>query len=114
MDPQRPFRPQGNFSVIPVIPVNPSATLMGSGLSGDVTYMVYNPSALDAWIGYGPTSTIAVTNAAIPLIGTPEGGLFVSPGGSLQSITLTGNQMFMAGVSQLGSCSVYAAPGDGT
>lgn len=113
MDPQRPFRPQGAFQVIPVVPAAPSAILMGSGLSGDITYMLYNPSALDAWLGYGPTSTAATGNSVIPLIGVPQAGVIVAPGGSLQSITLTGNTFF-AGVSQLGSCSVYVGAGDGT
>ena len=112
MDGFQPFRPSGSTSVIPAQPgTAPSATLMGSGLSGDVAYLVYNPGAIDCWMGYGPTSTVAQSNSVIPIIGTPSAALPV-PGGSLQTFTLVGRQFF-SGITQLGSCSVFVTPGQG-
>ena len=113
MDPFRPFRPQAPTGVIGVqTGTAPAATLLGSGLSGDVAYLVYNPSTVDAWLGYGMTSGAAQAASVIPIISGPQSAL-VSPAGSLQVFTLTGG-LFWSGIAQLGSCSVYVTPGDGS
>lgn len=113
MDGYQPFRPGGSTIVVGAQPgAAPSATF-GAGPvgGGDVGYLVYNPGAIDAWLGYGLSSTAAQANAVIPIIGAPQQALPI-PGGSLQVFTLA-PRLFFSGITQLGSCSVYMTPGYG-
>jgi len=123
MDSALPFRPQDTGALLAVTNLAPSsATQPGgpTGPQGDVVYLVYNPaSQSDAWIGYGPTSAAAIANAIVPLITAPTpdpanngGGTFVAPTGTLQGITLVGQQYFAARC-QLNSASVWIQPGIG-
>ena len=121
MDAALPFRPQGVGAWLAVTNAAPAAATQPAGPNaGDVCLLVYNPSGqVDAFIGYGPTSAAAVANAQFPLPLTnpitppqPGGGMFIAPTGTLQVITLVPGQ-FYAGRAQLGSCSVWIAPGYG-
>jgi len=121
MDAALPFRPQGTGVLLAVTNLAPGgASLPSAPTEGDVCYLVYNPSGQsDSWVGYGPTSAAAVANAVVPLISSPVatqlpngGGTFVAPTGTLQVITLVGQQFFAARC-QLNSASVWIAPGFG-
>lgn len=121
MDGFLPFRPQGTGILIGVTPNAPAAASQPQGPNaGDVCYLIYNPSATaaDAWIGYGPTSAAAISAAIAPTLATPvpntPGGTggFVAPAGTIQAVNLSPNTFF-AGRGQLGSCSIWIAPGFG-
>lgn len=122
MDAALPFRPQGTGTWLAVQNIAPpAATRSPDGPnSGDVCYVVYNPaSQVDAFIGYGPTSASAVANAIVPLPLTSPvpnlgqgGGAFIAPTGTIQVMALSPN-LFFAGRAQMGSCSVWIAPGYG-
>lgn len=121
MDSALPFRPQGTGTWLAVTNNAPgAATRSPDGPNaGDVCYLVYNPTGQpDAFIGYGPTSAAAVSNATVPLAlaaGAPPVGLggsaFIAPAGTMQVVALS-PQLYFAGRS-LGSCSVWIAPGFG-
>src|SRR5258706_9971429 len=121
MDASLPFRPQGTGVWLAVTNNAPTAATRSPDgpTGGDVSYEVYCPSGqADAFIGYGPTSASAVANAIAPLAlgaGAPPagqgGGFFISPSGTIKSVTLAPN-LFFAGRS-LGSCSVWIQPGYG-
>lgn len=122
MDAALPFKPQGTGALLAIQNIAPPAATFppGGPTAGDVCYLIYNAaSQVDAFIGYGPTSASAVANAQVPLALTspivqpqPGGGLFVSPTGTLQALTLAPN-LFFAGRAQMGSCSVWIQPGFG-
>lgn len=113
MDGFLPIRPAHRTHALPGIPGTPSATLMGSGLSGDVGYVFDNTdNASRAWIGIGPTSTVAQANASVPIIGSPNSAFPVAAG-TVQAFTLVGN-LFVAVAMQMGSGTVYAFTGYGS
>ena len=120
MDAALPFRPQGTGVLLAAQPNTPPAASQPQGPNaGDVVYLIYNPSGgADCYVGFGPTSVSAVANAIVPLISAPVpqntvgGGTFVAPAGTLQGITLSPSQYFAART-QLGSASVWIAPGYG-
>ncbi|SRR5258708_25530465 len=120
MDSALPFKPQGVGQWLAVTNAAPANSIAPTGpTSGDVCYLVYNPaSQADAFIGYGPTSAAAISNAQVPLplsstfgAQVQGGGSFIAPTGTLQVVTV-GPGIFFAGKS-LGSCSVWIQPGYG-
>lgn len=114
MDGSSPLRPQGNTFTIPVTPgAAVGATPGGANPgAGEVDYLFWNPHAsVDAFIGYGMTSTVANANAVVPLIGASTAVVMV-PHGLMKTYTL-GPGLFFAGVSITGSAAVLCTPGFG-
>ena len=112
-----PFRPAANLFAMAAVPTgSPSATLLGSGLSGDVTVMLHNDGPNDVVVGFGPTSTAAVANAVVPLLsGGPQNVVILKgiAGGWRHGFTQNGQFIFAACVSVIGSCTVYGQCGYG-
>lgn len=109
-----PIRPGGPLFTISCVPSAPNATAVPTPTGGDVDYNFYNSHAsVDAVIGYGPTSSAAITNAVFPTIGGPSNGAVIVPHGLMKTYTLTPG-LFFSGITQLGSCSVLCLPGYGT
>ena len=116
MDGFLPFKPSGpTFALAVGTTAAPAATLLGSGLSGDVTFRLYNSGsagAADAAIAFGPTSAAASNGAVFPIVGGPPTNSILIKGGDTRGLTLNGNFIFMAGIG-LGSTTVFATPGFG-
>jgi hypothetical protein len=117
MDGSTPFRPGGNTFTVPVTPgaavgaVNAGVSIAAPG-QGEVNYLFYNPHAsVDAFIGFGPTSTAANAAAVVPIIGGSQPVLMV-PHGLMKNYTLVAG-LFFAGASVTGSCAVLCTPGWG-
>lgn len=115
MDGSWPFRPSGSTFALGVTgTANPSATLLGSGLSGDVVARFYNSGGADAFMGYGPTSTAAQANAVIPVLSGGPQPVMIIKSGETREFTLAGQpQIFVAAIALAGSCTLYATPGFG-
>ena len=105
------FRPGLQTAIVSATTSAGAATLMGSGVSGDVDYLVYNKGLADAYLAYGTNSTIAQANAVIPLIGGPS-SVLPCPAGTLQVFTLTGN-LFFSAIAEVGMSSITITPGMG-
>lgn len=106
-------RPGGPCFVLAVnSTASPSATKAQSPDGGDVTYEFYNSGDNDAFIGYGSTSTVASSNASIPIVGTPVGSCFPVASGCYIVKTLSPD-LFLAGITGLGSSSVFVTTGYG-
>lgn len=113
MDGFQPFKPSGpTFSMAVQTAANPPATLLGSGLAGDVTMRLYNQGPADCALAFGPTSAAASGSAVIPLLGGAAQNVFVVRAGETRALTLNGNFIFGAGIG-LGSTTLLATPGFG-
>jgi hypothetical protein len=117
MDGYQPFKPTGpTFAMSVGTAAAPSATLLGSGLSGDVTYRLYNngtAGANDAAIAFGPTSAAASTGAAFPIVGGAPQSVVLIRGGETRGFTLNSPTFLFAAGIGLGSTTVFATPGFG-
>lgn len=111
MDPSLPFRPAGPTVIISATTNAPSGTLPAGPNSGDVDYLVFNRTGVDSWLGYGPTSDVAVSNSVIPIVGTASAAL-PCPSGTVQVFTLAPNQFFAARTAT-GLSSISVTPGYG-
>lgn len=113
MQPDQPFRPGDRTYIIAAAATAAAsgATLMGSGLAGEVDYVIYNKGVNDAWLAYGMTSGAAIGNAVIPLIGSPSAAL-PCPAGTIQTFTLQGSLFFTA-IAEVGLSSISVTPGYG-
>lgn len=116
MDGFQPFKPSGpTFALAVGTSLAPAATLLGSGLSGDVTYRFYNSGSAgvaDAALSFGPTSAAASAGAVFPVVGGPAQNVIVVKGGETRGFTLNGAFLFAAGIG-MGSTTVFATPGFG-
>ncbi len=76
-----------------------------------MNYLITNAAGgNDAFIGYGPSSDIALANRVVPIVGTPspntaQSGTLHIPGGSIHVFTLAPG-LFMAAINQVGSSPV--------
>ena len=117
MDGYQPFKPTGpTFAMSVGTAANPAATLLGSGLAGDVTYRFYNngtAGANDAALAFGPTSAAASAAAVFPIVGGPPTGSIIIKGGETRGLTLNGPAFLFAAGIGLGSTTVFATPGFG-
>ena len=116
MDGYQPFKPIGpTFAMSVGTGASPAATLLGSGLSGDVTMRFYNSGSAgiaDAALAFGPTSALASTGAVFPIVGGAPQSTIIIKGGETRGITLNGGFIFAAAIG-LGSTTVFATPGFG-
>ncbi len=116
MDGFQPFKPSGpTFALSVGTGAGPAATLLGSGLAGDVTYRFYNSGAAgsnDAALAFGPTSAAASAGAVFPVVGGAPQNILIVKGGETRGFTLNGNFLFAAGIG-MGSTTVFATPGFG-
>lgn len=116
MDGFQPFKPSGPTLAMSVgTGASPAASLLGSGLAGDVTYRLYNSGAAgsnDAALSFGPTSAAASAGAVFPIVGGAPQNVVIVKGGETRGLTLNGAFLFAAGIG-LGSTTVFATPGFG-
>lgn len=103
------------FPMVASPTANPPATLLGSGLLGDVVVRAYNPGAADIILSLGPTSAAASTGAAFPaLSGTSVNpGVFIIKAGETRGVTTNGQFIFAACASLTGSGTVWGQCGFG-
>lgn len=117
MDGYQPFKPSGpTFAISVGTGANPSATLLGSGLAGDVTIRLYNngtAGANDAAISFGPTSVGASTGAVFPIVGGAPQNVVIIKGGETRGLTLNNPAFLFAAGIGLGSTTVFVTPGFG-
>ncbi len=116
MDGFQPFKPSGpTFAISVGTAAAPAASLLGSGLAGDVTYRLYNSGsagAADAALAFGPTSAAASAGAVFPIVGGAPQSVIIVKGGETRGLTLNGNFLFAAGIG-MASTTVFATPGFG-
>ncbi len=106
-----PFRPNGPGFSLAATPGGGAATKIGPA-GGDVDFLIVNPSGgQNTWIGFGMSSTAAVNNAVVPIIGQSTNAI-PSPAGSIQTFTLVGG-MYFSPKTELGSCTISITPGFG-
>lgn len=120
METNQPFRPTGFlFPIVAAPTANPPATLLGSGLAGDVTVRAYNPSGQDVILAFGPTSAAASAGAVFPVLSgaSPNPQVFILKNGETRGITQNGSgpqqQLFVAAASLTGSGTVWTQAGFG-
>lgn len=113
MDQNAPFKPNGPLHLLQANASGLSPTkILGPTIGAEMNYLVTNPAgANDVFIGYGPTSDIALANRVVPLIAAPsptplingpQAGTLHIPGGSIHIYTLAPG-MFMSPITQVGS-----------
>lgn len=116
MESSLPMRPQGTGTFLMLCGLSGAgiACQPAPGIAGDVVYLIDNSeNSVPAYIGYGPTSTVAQANAVVPAISGVTGpSCFVVAKTTVQQFTLSGN-LFMAAVNALGSGVVRTLAGFG-
>ena len=117
IDGYQPFKPSGPTLAMSVATgANPAASLLGSGLVGDVTIRLYNSGTAgiaDAAIAFGPTSAAASAGAVFPIVGGAPQNVIIIKGGETRGFTMNSpSTIFAAGIG-LGSTTVFATPGFG-
>lgn len=112
MDGFLPIKPGGfTFAIAGQATPSPGAQLMPG--SGETVYLFDNSrNAVAAWIGYGPTSTVAQANAVIPLIGAMSPALALAKT-TVQAFTLQAGLYFSV-IMEAGSGTVTGMAGYGT
>lgn len=112
MDGFSAFRPGGRTAMLLGSTLSPLPNVMMSTRpQGDITYLIGNAGANDAFVGYGMTSGAANANAAVPVAGAAVECLYV-PAFSVQSFTLT-PMLFFAAQTPQGNTQLFITPGDG-
>lgn len=114
-----PFRPSPPaFCLNGSTPVQSAAFV---GMTGDWSLLVYNRSqSQDAYLSYGPTSTVVTANTIPTPGGAPvntapnaAGGVIPIPQGSLQVFTFSG-PTFLCALVASGNAQLDCIAGDGS
>lgn len=112
MDGFNAFRPGGRTAMLMGSALSPLTNVqMSTNMCGDITYLIGNSGANDAFVGYGMTSGAANANAAVPVAGAAVECLYV-PAFSVQSFTLT-PMLFFCAQTPSGNTPLYITPGTG-
>lgn len=112
MDGYLPLKPGGaTFSIAGTPSAGPAALLFPGG--GEAVYVFDNSrNTVAAWVGYGPTSTVAQANAVIPSPGGQQSNVLPLAKGTVQSFTLNAG-MFFSVIMEQGSGTVTGNTGYG-
>lgn len=113
MDGYLPLKPGGSTFAMQGQTAASAASLLLPG-TGEASYIFDNSrNSNAAWIGYGPTSSVAQANAVIPVLGGPgQAGVLCVAKTTVQAFTLNAG-MYFSVIMEMGSGTVTGIGGYG-